>query len=93
MQNKVIIFSNIKGGVGKTTLCALFASFLAERGVPVIVVDADLQASLFRHRQREADADPDTQAPWNVELLSTGDADKVAAVMGKLKGGAGRGSD
>ena len=24
MKNKIVIFSNIKGGVGKTTLCALF---------------------------------------------------------------------
>lgn len=53
MKNKIIIFSNIKGGVGKTTLCALFASYLAERGCPVIAIDADLQASLYRHRQRE----------------------------------------
>lgn len=28
MKNKIVIFSNIKGGVGKTTLCALFASYL-----------------------------------------------------------------
>ena len=51
MKNKIIIFSNIKGGVGKTTLCALFASYLAEKGCPVIAIDADLQASLYRHRQ------------------------------------------
>lgn len=75
MQNKIILFSNIKGGVGKTTLCSLFASYLAENGIPVIAVDADLQASLFRHRQRETDADPDVQAPWNVELLNTSDGD------------------
>jgi len=85
MENKVIIFSNIKGGVGKTTLCALFASYLAEKGIPVIAVDADLQASLFRHRQREADADPDVQTPWNIELLNTSDGDKLASVMGKLR--------
>ncbi len=85
MDNRIIIFSHIKGGVGKTTLCALFASYLAERGVPVIAVDADLQASLYRHRQREADADPDAGAPWSVELLSTGDADRLSDMMGKLK--------
>ncbi len=85
MENKIILFSNIKGGVGKTTLCALFASYLAERGIPVIAVDADLQASLLRHRQREADADPDVKAPWNIELLNTGDTGKLGTVMGKLK--------
>ena len=52
MKNKIVIFSNIKGGVGKTTLCALFASYLVERGYPVMAIDADLQASLYRHRKR-----------------------------------------
>ena len=53
MKNKIVIFSNIKGGVGKTTLCALFADYLIEHGFPTFVIDADLQASLFRHQQRE----------------------------------------
>ena len=63
MENRIVLFSNIKGGVGKTTLCALFASYLAEKGIPVFAMDADLQASLYRHRQREKDADPDASAP------------------------------
>lgn len=85
MKNRIVIFSNIKGGVGKTTLCALFASFLAENGYPVMAIDADLQASLFRHRQRERDAAPEVRAPWNVEMLNTADSGQVKLVMGKLK--------
>ena len=85
MKNITIIFSNIKGGVGKTTLCALFASYLAEKGYPVIAIDADLQASLYRHRQREKDVAPDTQIPWNVEMLNTSDSDKLVQVVNKLK--------
>lgn len=85
MKNKIVIFSNIKGGVGKTTLCALFASYLAERGYPVIAIDADLQASLYRHRQREKDVAPDVQAPWNVDLLDTAKGDHLKNVMSKLK--------
>ncbi len=86
MENKIIIFSNIKGGVGKTTLCSLFASWVAEKGCPVITVDADLQASLYRHRQREHDADPEAQQPWGVEMLNTADEKSLKAVMKKLKG-------
>ena len=86
MQNKIVIFSNIKGGVGKTTLCALFASYLVENGYPVIAVDADLQASLYRHRQREKSVDPETQAPWNVELLNTSDGEQLKKVIDKMKG-------
>lgn len=85
MENKIVIFSNIKGGVGKTTLCALFASYLVENGVPVIAIDADLQASLYRHRQREQDIDGDTQAPWNVDLLDTADSKQLKKVMEQLK--------
>lgn len=85
MKNRIVIFSNIKGGVGKTTLCALFASYLAERGYPVIAIDADLHASLYRHRQREKDVAPDVQAPWNVDLLDTAKGDHLKNVMSKLK--------
>lgn len=85
MENRIIIFSNIKGGVGKTTLCALFASYLAENGYPVIAIDADLQASLYRHRQREKDVAPDAQIPWGVELLDTANREHLERVMGKLK--------
>lgn len=89
MYNKKIknynLLINIKGGVGKTTLCALFASYLAERGYPVIAIDADLQASLYRHRQREKDVAPDVQAPWNVDLLDTAKGDHLKNVMSKLK--------
>lgn len=85
MENKIIIFSNIKGGVGKTALCALFASYLAEKGVPVVALDADLQASLYRHRQREVSVDPEAQVMWSVDLLSTADGKKLAEVVNKLK--------
>lgn len=85
MENKIIIFSNIKGGVGKTTLCALFASYLSEKGYPVIAIDADLQASLYRHRQRETDVDPEIPIPWNVELLNTSDSKQLTSVINKMK--------
>lgn len=35
-MSKIILFSNIKGGVGKTTLCAHFAEYLSMKGVPVV---------------------------------------------------------
>lgn len=85
MKNRIVIFSNIKGGVGKTTLCALLASYLAEKGCPVIAIDADLQASLYRHRQREKDVAPEVHAPWSVERLDTADSEHLKRVMGKLK--------
>lgn len=84
-KNKIIIFSNIKGGVGKTTLCSLFATYLAENGMPVAVLDADLQQSLYRHRVREEKADPEQKMPWQVTPLDTSDIKKVNKVMKELK--------
>lgn len=78
----IVVFSNVKGGVGKTTLCAMFATWLAEHGYPVVAVDADLQASLTRHRQREAAAEPELKAPWDV-LSAEGDTVKK---LQKVKG-------
>ena len=42
----IITFANQKGGVGKTTLCAVFANYLVKKGCPVLVVDCDGQQSI-----------------------------------------------
>ena len=41
-----ISFALQKGGVGKTTSCALTASLLAEQGYRVLTIDLDMQANL-----------------------------------------------
>ena len=84
-MNKFILFSNIKGGVGKTTLSAHFTEYLAEHEYPVAAVDADLQASLSRHRERDVKEDPKRPLPWEVIKLNTFDGEKVKAVVKKLK--------
>jgi len=78
----IVVFSNVKGGVGKTTLCAMFATWLAEHGYPVVAVDADLQASLTRHRQREAAAEPELKAPWDVLSAEDDTVKKLQKVNG-----------
>ena len=84
-MNKFFLFSNIKGGVGKTTLSAHFTEYLAEHEYPVAAVDADLQASLSRHRERDVKEDPKRPLPWEVIKLNTFDGEKVKAVVKKLK--------
>ena len=84
-MNKFILFSNIKGGVGKTTLSAHFTEYLAEHEYPVAAVDADLQASLSRHRERDVKEDPKRPLPWEVIKLNTFGGEKVKAVVKKLK--------
>lgn len=42
----IITITNTKGGVGKTTLCANLAGYLADHGKRVLAVDADVQPTL-----------------------------------------------
>ena len=71
--------------MGKTTLSAHFTEYLAEHEYPVAAVDADLQASLSRHRERDVKEDPQRPLPWEVIKLNTFDGEKVKAVVKKLK--------
>ena len=82
---KIILFTNLKGGVGKTTLCSLFASYMAEQDNPVAVLDADIQQSLFRHRQRELLANPNAPVSWLLQPLRMQDASQTSAAMEKLR--------
>jgi chromosome partitioning protein len=41
-----VVFANLKGGVGKTTMALHFAQYLAREGYEVLLVDADPQATI-----------------------------------------------
>ena len=51
MKKIFIAFANQKGGCGKSTLCALFANYLAERGKLVFLGDFDTQRTLASVRE------------------------------------------
>ena len=42
-MGKVISIINMKGGVGKTTLCVGISDYLAEIGKKILLIDADPQ--------------------------------------------------
>lgn len=83
--NRIILISNIKGGVGKTTLCSVFASYLVAKGYPLIVFDADIQESLLRHRKRELDADGEATPSFDIGKLDTLDRNALEDSIKKLK--------
>lgn len=85
MKNKIIVFTNIKGGTGKTQLCATAATFFLETGFPVYVIDADIQQSISRHRKRDKDVRPNEFEPWPVYFLNTGAIEEVKDIISQVK--------
>lgn len=84
--NKIVLFSNVKGGVGKSTLCGMFASYLLSKGESVVIVDADSQASLFRHRQRDIQDFPDDEPIYPIlSRKEIGNAEESLAKLRKLE--------
>lgn len=78
---KIIVFSNRKGGTGKSTLCIQFANYLVAHGNNVIVLDADPQQSIVDLRKREVETNPDVALPWQVFYIG----DKVDEYINKVR--------
>lgn len=86
MENKIVILSGAKGGTGKSLVCGIHAMYLWENGIPVVVLDADIQQSLQRLRSRELQANPDVEVPYALQTLdATKSYQEVKAVMEQLK--------
>lgn len=89
-MKKVITFSNMKGGTGKSIICAFFANYLKYLGYNVAVLDADIQQTIFRHRLRDLKALPpqedgkEFEPPYEILALDTTNLDVVKAVMDNL---------
>ena len=84
-KNKIILFANLKGGVGKSTLCSMFATYLAQHKMQVGLIDADVQQTIIKMRERDKLQFPDLQVPWNCSSLIDQDVTKIKEKMGKLK--------
>lgn len=85
-MGKIILFTNVKGGVGKTTLCSVFATYLSQNGRPVAVIDADIQQSLYDHRQLDLQNSPNARLPWQIKALAGMPREEVAIALEKLRG-------
>lgn len=65
----VIAFANQKGGVGKSTLCLSLANYWASQGLPVHIIDTDLQRSLVNIRKAELNKYPERVPLFDIEYL------------------------
>jgi len=84
-MGKIILFTNVKGGVGKTVMCSFFASFLTQNGRRVAVIDADIQQSLSDHREDDLQKYPDLPLPWQIKSFAGMSPDAVANTLTNLK--------
>ena len=73
MKNLIISLASQKGGVGKTSLCSLLATYCVEQGLPVAVLDADTQLSLRKNRFDDLGY-RNIEVPWQVWPFRLDDA-------------------
>lgn len=71
----VIVFTNTKGGVGKSTLASHFAVYLHDIGASVCLIDADAQRSAF---------DWVSEAEPKIEVRSATTPEKIAEHVSEL---------
>lgn len=72
----IIIFSNQKGGCGKTTLATAFSFYLSSKGHLVTVFDTDEQQSLFQMHQMDI-AHFDNSFLFDVQYINVKDKDSI----------------
>ncbi len=82
----IIVFGNQKGGVGKTTLCTLFANYIASMGKKTLVIDCDNQQTISEKRKADERKYPDARFPYNVQAFNIANDENVFNLMQKLKG-------
>lgn len=81
----VITFGNQKGGVGKTTLCTLFANYLASLGKKTLVVDCDNQQTITEKRKADYKKYTDAKFPYNVQSFNISNVEHVQNLMNNLR--------
>lgn len=82
----IITYANQKGGVGKTTLCALFASYLVSKGHRVAVFDTDPQQSIAKKRASDMGVYSGCQVPYAVYSFSLNNEKALISLIGNIRG-------
>lgn len=79
-NNKIIVFANQKGGVGKSTLCILLANYLVYWKKSVCIIDTDLQQSATMQRQID-EAQFGAEAPYAIQPFAITDPATMQQLM------------
>ena len=81
MKNRIIVFANQKGGVGKSTLCILFANYLAYKRKPVCIIDTDLQKTIMMQRRKDEKVFEGQDEPYSIQDFDVSDPDTMQQLM------------
>lgn len=81
----IVSVANQKGGVGKTTLCMLFANYLVKEKRDVLVLDCDRQKSILAQRNSDQEAFTDQEESYNVEDFEIDDMEQTSAMLEQAK--------
>lgn len=81
MKNRKVVFANQKGGVGKSTLCILFANYLAWKKQDVCVIDTDLQKTIKMQRKKDIELYPELEEPYEVQDFDVQDPELMQQLM------------
>ena len=81
MKNHKIVFANQKGGVGKSTLCMLFANYLAWNKQDVCIIDTDLQKTIMMQRKKDREIYDDMEEPYTVQDFDVQDPELMQQLM------------
>lgn len=84
-DNIIITFANQKGGVGKTTLCTLFANYLVAHRKKVLVIDCDVQQTISFRRKADLQKYKDVTIPYNIQPFNIANATNVQNLMTNLR--------
>jgi chromosome partitioning protein len=84
-NNIIITFANQKGGVGKTTLCTLFANYLVAHRKKVLVIDCDVQQTISFRRKADLQKYKDVTIPYNIQPFNIANVQNVQSLMTNLR--------
>ena len=79
-NNKIIVFANQKGGVGKSTLCILLANYLSYWKKDVCIIDTDLQQSATQQREQDKQTFGEEE-PYSIQSFEVSDPKTMQMLM------------
>lgn len=81
MKNRTVVFANQKGGVGKSTLCILFANYLAMKKKDVCIIDTDLQKTILMQRKKDLQIFEGQDEPYSIQDFDVQDPETMQELM------------